>query len=202
MIVLGITGSIGMGKSVAAAQLRALGVPVHDADAAVHDLMAPGGAAVAAIAKAFPGVVANRAIDRALPGSTGVRRRARTGAARGDPPSPGAAPACPLHRRRAAPAEFRWSRSTCRSCSRPAARASATQWRWSPSRLPAGAAGDARVRHDKERLAAIRARQMPDMDKRRWADYVIPTGNGSAPRSRACRHRAVVAGQAEALGTS
>ena len=54
MIVLGLTGSVGMGKSTAAAMLRRLGVPVHDADATVHDLMTPGGAAVAAVAKVFP----------------------------------------------------------------------------------------------------------------------------------------------------
>ncbi|MEP1028454.1 MAG: dephospho-CoA kinase, partial [Alphaproteobacteria bacterium] len=64
MFILGLTGSIGMGKSTAAAQLRRLGLPVHDADAAVHALMAPGGAAVAAVDTAFPGVVKNGAVDR------------------------------------------------------------------------------------------------------------------------------------------
>lgn len=64
MRVLGLTGSIGMGKSTAAAVLRRLGIPVHDADAAVHRLMAKGGAAVAEIEQAFPGVVANGAVDR------------------------------------------------------------------------------------------------------------------------------------------
>ncbi len=69
MQVIGLTGSIGMGKSTAAAMLRRLGLPVHDADAAVHRLMARGGAAVAAVAAAFPGVERDGAIDRALLGA-------------------------------------------------------------------------------------------------------------------------------------
>jgi dephospho-CoA kinase len=66
LIVLGLTGSIGMGKSTAAAMLRGLGVPVFDADVAVHRLLAPSGAAVPTVSAAFPGVETDAGgIDRA-----------------------------------------------------------------------------------------------------------------------------------------
>ncbi|MGR4862888.1 dephospho-CoA kinase [Caulobacter sp. LARHSG274] len=65
MIVLGLTGSIGMGKSTTAQMFVAEGVPVYDADAAVHALYAPGGAAVGPVEAAFPGVVVDGAVDRA-----------------------------------------------------------------------------------------------------------------------------------------
>jgi dephospho-CoA kinase len=65
MIVLGLTGSIGMGKSTAVAVLRRLGVAVYDADAEIHKMMGRGGAAVAAVEAAFPGVRGeDGAIDR------------------------------------------------------------------------------------------------------------------------------------------
>ena len=64
--VLGLTGSIGMGKSATAAMFRALGVPVHDADAVVHALYR--GAAAPLIAKAFPGTVADGVVDRSALG--------------------------------------------------------------------------------------------------------------------------------------
>jgi dephospho-CoA kinase len=64
MVILGLTGSIGMGKSTAAANFRRLGVPVHDADKAVHRLLARGGDAVERIAGMFPGALKDGAIDR------------------------------------------------------------------------------------------------------------------------------------------
>ena len=65
MLILGLTGSIGMGKSTTAAMFEAEGVPVYDSDAAVHALYAAGGAAVAPVEAAFPGVLTDGAIDRA-----------------------------------------------------------------------------------------------------------------------------------------
>lgn len=59
---LGLTGSIGMGKSATAAMFRALGVPVHDADLAVHDLYR--GRAAPAVEAAFPGTVTDGVVDR------------------------------------------------------------------------------------------------------------------------------------------
>ncbi|KZB71517.1 MULTISPECIES: dephospho-CoA kinase [Thalassospira] len=64
MKILGLTGSIGMGKSTAAAMFRTLGVPVHDADASIHELMAPDGLGFDPIAAAFPDVITDGRIDR------------------------------------------------------------------------------------------------------------------------------------------
>ena len=61
---LGLTGSIGMGKSTTAGFFRELGVPVWDADAAVHRLYAPGGAAVGPVGALCPAAVVDGAIDR------------------------------------------------------------------------------------------------------------------------------------------
>ncbi len=65
MIIIGLTGSIGMGKSATAELLRAEGLPVFDSDACVHALYAPGGAAVEPVGAAFPGCIVDGAVDRA-----------------------------------------------------------------------------------------------------------------------------------------
>ena len=64
MLIIGLTGSIGMGKSTTAKMFREVGIPVYDADAAVADLYEAGGAAVAPLEAAFPGVTKDGAVDR------------------------------------------------------------------------------------------------------------------------------------------
>ena len=64
MIVVGLTGSIGMGKSATATMFAEAGAPVYDADAEVRRLYAAGGAAVAPVEAAFPGVTVDGAVDR------------------------------------------------------------------------------------------------------------------------------------------
>ena len=63
--VLGLTGSVGMGKSTVARMFARLGVPVFDADVIVHGLQGPGGALVGSIEHAFPGTTGPTGVDRA-----------------------------------------------------------------------------------------------------------------------------------------
>ena len=65
MIIIGLTGSIGMGKSTVAAMFADEGIPVFDADAVVHSLQGPGGALIPAIEAAFPGSTTADGVDRA-----------------------------------------------------------------------------------------------------------------------------------------
>lgn len=185
MIVLGITGSIGMGKSTACSMLRAMGVPVYDADAAVHRLFAPGGAAVPLIAEAFPAAVVDGRVDRSRLGPLvlndeaalrrlegivhplvrqeekiflDVNRRRGTRVVALDIPllfETGGAERCDYTIVVSAPRLVQRQRVL--------ARPGMTQ----------------------EKFAAILSRQMPDAEKRRRADYVVPTGLGKAVTWRA-----------------
>ncbi|MEY4269680.1 MAG: hypothetical protein RLZZ58_896 [Pseudomonadota bacterium] len=78
--ILGLTGSIGMGKSAVAKMFEAEGVPVFDADACVHALQGPGGRLVAAIERRFPGTTGPGGVDRAKLGAIVLGNRAELAA--------------------------------------------------------------------------------------------------------------------------
>jgi dephospho-CoA kinase len=178
MILLGLTGSIGMGKSTTTAMFADLGAVVWNADDAVHRLYAPGGAAVEPVGEAFPGVVVNGAVDRtrlaeALGRDETAFRRLET-------------IVHPLVAQgRAADLE--------------AARVAGTRLAVLDIPLLFETGGDkavdavvvvtadpaiqaervlARPGMTRERFDAILARQMPDAEKRARADFVIDTGRG------------------------
>ncbi len=187
MVILGLTGSIAMGKSTAAEAFRRLGIPVHDSDAEIHALLGRGGAAVAKVEVAFPGVVKNGAVYRPALGArvfgnpealarlerilhplVGMSRdrflRKNTLCRRDvvvlDIPllyEVGAETLCDAVVVVSAPKFLQRLRALRR-----------------PGMTP-------------ERLASILARQMPDAQKRRRADFVVPSGLGRAESLRHIR---------------
>ena len=176
MLVLGLTGSIAMGKSTAAATFRSFGVPVFDADAAVHRLLAPGGAGVGPVGAAFPGCARARAIDRQKLG-----RRVFA-----DPAALARLEAIlhPLVR-----VEQDRFLARCRARGEwiavldiPLLYETGAERRLDAVVVvsaPAFLQSQRALRRPgvtPERLAAIRARQLPDREKRRRADFVISTG--------------------------
>lgn len=178
MRILGLTGSIAMGKSTAAAMLRRLGIPVHDADKVVHDLTKPGGAAIPAIAAAFPDLVSGAGINRPE-----LSRRAFD-----DPavlkrlerilhPLVQAEEQRFLRRQRARGAKLvvldiplLYETGGEKRCDAVMA--------VSAPRAVQLARVLARPGMSLAKLAGIESRQMPDAEKRRRADFVIPTGRG------------------------
>jgi dephospho-CoA kinase len=177
VIVLGLTGSIGMGKSAAAAVLRRMGVPLFDADRTVHRLLAPGGAAVERVAAAFPGVrTAGGGIDRRRLGERVFA----------DPAALSRLEAI-LHPMVEAEEK--------RFLARARARRDSVAVLDVPLLFESGGARRCdyvlvvtaplflqrqrvlrRPGMTEARFAAIREQQMPDAEKRRRADFVVPTG--------------------------
>jgi len=195
MIVLGLTGSIGMGKTVAADMFRARGIPVHDADAAVHRLLAADRRTLAEVAGVFPEAVAGGAVDRAALARTvfgNPERLARLEAI--------------LH-----PAV---RRSQCAFLRQSALRrrhlavldvpllyeTGMDAWCdlvavvWAPKRIQE-ARVLARPGLTAGRLADIRARQMPDAEKKVRADFLIPSGQGKRATLRAVERIVAFAGE-------
>jgi dephospho-CoA kinase len=190
-VVLGLTGSIGMGKSATAAMFARLGVPVHDADAAVHALYGPGGAAAAAIGAAFPGV---------LDPQGGVDRT-RLRAAVLDAPERMAALEAIVHPLvRAASTDFlaRHGAAPLVVLDIPLlyetggeARCDAVAVVSAPPEVQR-ARVLARPGMTEAAFAAILAKQMPDAEKRARADFVIDTSRGF-PAAEAAVARIVAA---------
>ncbi|HKK31443.1 MAG TPA: dephospho-CoA kinase [Alphaproteobacteria bacterium] len=178
VFVIGLTGSIGMGKSTAANMLRRRNIPVFDADATVHELMEPGGAAVAAVEEAFPGVVKNGAVDRGELGKRVFGHRAKLKKLeRILHPLVGEAERAFLARvaRRRLPMAVRdvpllFETGGDKRCD-------ATIVVSAPAHIQA-ARVLARPGMTRERLEQIRAKQMADAEKRKRADYVVPSGMG------------------------
>lgn len=181
MFVLGLTGSIGMGKSETARMLRAKGVPVFSADEEVHRQTAKNGPALAAIARAFPGTVAGGRLDRAAVAKL-VFDAAR------DPERKNLRKLEAILHPRVREAERRFLKAAR------AARKAAVALDI-PLLLEGGdlgrvdavlvVAAPAAVRAarvlrrpgmTREKMAAVIAAQMPDAEKRRRADYLLPTG--------------------------
>jgi dephospho-CoA kinase len=190
MMIVGLTGSIGMGKSTAARMLRQMGVPVYDADAAVHALQAPGGAALAPIEAAFPGVVKAGVLDRQELGRRvfGDKQALRRLEAIVHP--------LVAERQRAFLKRMARRGETLVVLDIPLLfeglgerRVDATLVVSAPAFLQRRRVM-ARPGMTAERLDGILHQQVPDVVKRRKADFVIPTGLGLAP-TRAALAKAV-----------
>jgi dephospho-CoA kinase len=185
MKILGLTGGIGMGKSTAAAIFRELGVPVYDADRAAHALLAPGGAAVKAVARAFPTAKSGKGISRPKLGKLVF----------GKPKQLKRLEAIlhPLVRReeKIFLRRMRGRRARRVVLDIPllyetggAQRCDAVVVVWAPA-----AVQRARVLRrsgmDEKRFRAILAQQLPDRVKRARADFAVPSGLGRAATRRA-----------------
>ena len=176
MIVLGLTGSIGTGKSTTAAMFRDLGVPVHDADATVHDLYR--NEAVAPVAAHFPEALSDGAIDRKVLSAVLARSPERFGELE--------AIIHPLVRAREAAfidAERRKA-SPLVVLDIPLLYETGGQTRVDKVVV---VTCDPMVQRERvlsrpgmteEKLALILSRQMPDAEKRQRADFLIDTGKG------------------------
>jgi dephospho-CoA kinase len=182
MLVVGLTGSIGMGKSAAAAHLRKRGISVFDADAEVHRLYV--GAATDPIANAFPGTVARGKVDR----------QKLSAALLSDPAGFKRLEAIihPLVRasERAFLCERRRAGDTMAVLEIPLLFETGAE-RCMDAVIVVSASGEVQRRRVLERpgmteakLAGMMARQMPDAEKRRRADFVVDT-NGTLAETEA-----------------
>jgi len=178
MIIIGLTGSIGMGKSTTAQMFKEAGAAVFDADAAVHQLYAKGGAAVPFLRAGLPQTIVNGAVDRAQ----------LSKALQSDPLLLGVLesfiPPLVAKMRKAAITKAKREGKTVFINDMPilfetggetevdkvvVVTAPAEQQR---------ARGLSRPNMSEEKFAYILSKQMPDAEKRKRADYIVDTGRG------------------------
>jgi len=172
--VLGLTGSIGMGKSTVAAMFAAAGVPVFDADAEVHRLQGPNGDSLGEIEAAFPGTTSAAGVNRAKLGAAVFGKTealARLEAI--IHPAVAAARKRFLHANAGAPLMVFDIPLLFERTGREGIDAVAVVS--APVAVQAGRVL-ARPGMTPEKFAAILAAQMPDAEKRAKADYIIDTG--------------------------
>ncbi len=176
MFLLGLTGSIGMGKSTTSGFFRAAGIPVHDADASVHRLYA--GAAVGPIGEAFPGVVVDGVVDRTRLGAIVLKDGAAMKRLEAIVhPLVGAAERAFRDRMRAAGHPLA-------VLDIPLLLETGAERRVDAVAVISAPAAVQRTRvlarpgMTEEKYAAILARQMPDAEKRMRAHFVIESGYG------------------------
>lgn len=175
MIVIGLTGGIGMGKSTVAKIFAAHGIPAFNADDTVHRLQAPGGRAIPALAAAFPGTVQNGVLNRAklralvLKDDIAMRRLE--------------AIMHPLVRQE----EQKFRAAACRARRRAVLLDLPLLFETGADRrarvtITVSAPRDVQIARvlkrglPREQIESIIARQMPDSEKRRRADHVVATG--------------------------
>ncbi len=181
MITIGLTGSIGMGKSTTLAMFEAEGAPVYDADAEVHRIYGPGGAAVGPVGEAFSGVIVDGAVDR-----TRLSERVVGKPEQMDKlnrivwPLLGAGRAAFFERAQAEGADVVVLDIPLLFETGGERNVDATVVVSSPADLQRERVL-ARPGMTVEKFEAILARQMPDADKRARADFVVDTSQGLEP---------------------
>jgi dephospho-CoA kinase len=184
MIILGLTGSIAMGKSTAAAMFRRLGVPVFDADDSVHRHLAADRQAIAKIAAAFPGVAPEGRIDRAalaravFGNDAALNRLERILHPLVDADQERFLKIAARHGATLVVLDIPLLFETGRERHCDAVAVVSAPAFVQLQRLKA------RPGMDRRRLEKTLARQMPDAEKRRRADYIIPTGRSRGETMR------------------
>lgn len=174
MIIIGLTGSIGMGKSAVAAMFIRAGVPVFDADRAVHILQGPGGLLLPSIEARFPGTTGPSGVDRQRLGAAVFgNREALTALEQIVHPAVAAMRRDFLRRNRSRPIvvldiPLLFEKKGWKSVDQIVV-VSAPAWKQRQRVL-------ARPGMSYAKFARIRKLQLPDMQKRQRADFIINTG--------------------------